>query len=290
MLSVEVGGSSLPFSTAVLARSLEGVGLPTSAGILVAEMTQDGLPASGVVTGSEVLTATLAALAEADHPRTARALRTRHWIRQHDGPLVIGVGGTSGVGKSTVSDAIAQRLGIGSVISTDLVRAVMRSTFHPDLLPTLQMSSFSASKMLRSHVAGNMLLRAYEQQSSVVLRGTSALVRRAIKEGLTVILNGVHLVPGLIDVPEDWPLFFYALTVADRDEHQQRFARRVVGADRDPAAYVEQLDAIRDLDAYITANALASGRPVIESVDFDQTVAAVVDAIALDLQARYGFS
>ena len=129
----------------------------------------------------------------------------------------------------TVSEAIAQRLGIGPVISTDLVRAVMRSTFQPDLLPTLQMSSFSASKMLRSHVAGNMLLRAYEQQSSVVLRGTSALVRRAIKEGLTVILNGVHLVPGLVPFPDlEGAAYQVPLVLAtlDQDLRPQRQRRR----------------------------------------------------------------
>ena len=47
------------------------------------------------------------------------------------------------------------RMGISVVISTDQVRAIIRSVLAPDLLPALHQSSFSAAKMLRSNLTGN---------------------------------------------------------------------------------------------------------------------------------------
>ena len=77
------------------------------------------------------------------------------------------------------------------------------------MLPALSESSFSAQRMFRSNLEGNQLLVAFEQQATIVFHAAMGLVRRTIKEGHQLVLNGVHIVPGLIDVPADWPFFQY---------------------------------------------------------------------------------
>ena len=81
-------------------------------------------------------------------PDVERRVRIRRWVRTSGQPLVVAVGGSSGVGKSTISQEVADRLGISVVISTDKVRAVIRSVICPDLFPALSRSSFSAAMML----------------------------------------------------------------------------------------------------------------------------------------------
>src|SRR5207302_2322802 len=66
-----------------------------------------------------------------------------------DIPLVLLIGGATGVGKSTIATQIAARLGIVRVVATDAIREVMRALFSKELMPTLYTSSFDAGTALR---------------------------------------------------------------------------------------------------------------------------------------------
>lgn len=216
-----------------------------------------------------------------------RRVRVRRWVRTSGQPFVVAIGGSSGVGKSTVSQEVADRLGISVVISTDQVRAVIRSVLNPELLPALSQSSFSAAKMMRSNLSGNRLLFAFEEQARIVQHGTVALARRSVKEGQQVMINGVHVVPGLQPVDPDFPLFTYVLTVGTAQEHKGRFIKRFLEGDRKPTEYLQRMDAIRELDEYIVEQCQRHGVDVIVATDFDGTVLATMDAICSDLEARF---
>jgi 2-phosphoglycerate kinase len=216
-----------------------------------------------------------------------RRVRIRRWVRTSGQALVVALGGSSGVGKSTVSLEAADRLGISVVISTDQVRAVVRSVVHPDLFPALSQSSFSAAKMLRSNLSGNRLLFAFEEQARIVQHGTLALARRSVKEGQQVMVNGVHIVPGLLAVEADFPLFTYVLTVGSPEEHRGRFIQRFLDGDRKPTEYLQRMDAIRELDAYIVEQSQRHGVQVITSTSFEGTVLAVMDAAGRDLERQF---
>jgi 2-phosphoglycerate kinase len=291
VVDVRDGALTLPFADAMLARTLAVTGMPTPAALDCAREVGLRLGrADRVVDVQQVRETTAVVLASRGEGEVLRRLRVRWWLRARHQPLVLAIGGTSGVGKSTVSHAVAQVLGIGRVLSTDLVRAVLRGTLHPELIPALSESSFSAQRMLRSNLEGDPLLVAFEQQSSIVLQASLSLVRRALKEGLQLVVNGVHIVPGLVDVPPEWPLVMCVLTVPDISEHERRFSARFATSDRNPEHYLSRLQAIRDLDGYIVQHCRRRGVPVIESRDTSQTVSDVVGAIAADLEARFDLS
>lgn len=288
MVSVRDGSLVLPFAEAVLARTLVTTGMPTDEALDVADDVRGRLgPSTRVVDIDEVRDATAMVLEQRNRPAAARRLRVRWWIRSARVPFVVFVGGTSGVGKSTVSQTAATVLGIDRVISSDLVRAVLRGTLHPDLIPALSESSFSAQRMLRSNLEGDPLLMAFEQQASIVGQATMALVRRAMKEGLQIVVNGVHLVPGLVSVPADWPVVSTVLTVPDPAEHERRFSARVETSSRDAERYLERLAAIRDLDRYIVGHARRAGVPVVASHTLDQSVFDLVGVVVDQLAAQF---
>lgn len=289
MVAISEGARSFPFSEVVLARSLTKAGLEaTAAWDFAAEVGSQLRATKATTLDIDDLRYVIADYLD-QHGLSSirRRLRVRWWIRARRQPLVIAVGGSSGVGKSTVSQVAARRLGIDQVFSTDMVRSVVRATLNPGLLPALSGSSFSAEKMLRSNLEGNRLLWAFEQQATVVGAATVELSRRMIKEGLQVVINGVHIVPGLVEFPPEWPTFQYVLTVADIDEHRSRFESRMHSSSRPADDYVRRLEAIRELDAYIVAQCRAQGVPVVESTTFDATVLALVEAICSDLEARF---
>lgn len=220
-------------------------------------------------------------------PDVERRVRIRRWVRTSGQPLVVALGGASGVGKSTISQEAADRLGISVVVSTDQVRSVIRSVLSADLLPALSQSSFSAAKMMRSNLSGNRMLFAYEEQARIVQHGTVALARRSVKEGQQVMINGVHIVPGLQPVEPEFPMFTYVLTVGSTEEHKGRFIKRFLEGDRKPTEYLERMDAIRELDAYIVEQCHRHGVEVIVATDFEGTVLSVMDAVGRDLEARF---
>lgn len=289
-MTVRDGNLELPFSEAILARTLITTGLPAQRALGLASQVRSTIESaspSAPVDVDVVRVETARVLATTGEHTVRRALQARWWLRTSRQPVVIVVGGASGVGKSTVSRQAARVLGIQVVMSTDMVRAVLRGTLHPELIPALSESSFSAQRMFRSNLEGDPLLVAFEQQASIVEQATMALARRALKEGLQLMINGVHVVPGLVRVPPDWPLFGYVLTVPDQPEHERRFTARE-SSTRGAEHYLARMRAIRQLDDYIVGHSRRVGIPVIESRTFDQTVNDLVGAIATDLEHRFG--
>jgi len=131
------------------------------------------------------------------------------------------------------------------------------------------------------------LLIAFEQQASIVAGATMGLVRRVLKEGQQVMINGVHVVPGLVEIPPDWSVFGYVLTVSDPAEHERRFRQRFDTFNRDADHALSRMAAIRDLNDYIVAHSRAAGARIIESTTFDETVSALVGAMARDIDRVY---
>ncbi len=298
MLLIRTGGITAPFSPTTLARTFRLAGMPLDRALDAAAAVERTLTSPGEVPtrptahGDEVDVENLIEiasllLAESGEYETMRRLRVRWWIRRRHQPFVLAVGGTSGVGKSTVSQAAAAALGIDTVLSTDMVRAILRVTMHPELIPALSESSFSAQRMFRSNLAGNSLLAAFEQQASIVASASLGLIRRSLKEGQQVVINGVHVVPGLVAIPEDWSVFGYVLTIGDPAEHERRFRQRFDTFNRDADHALARMAAIRELDEYIVAHSRAAGAQVIESTTFEETVSALVGAMAQDIDRTY---
>lgn len=105
-------------------------------------------------------------------------------------PRLVLVGGCTGTGKSTFGMEVALKQGILKCVSTDTIREVTRA-FDPDT-PALHRSSYS----------GDMdPLVGWKEASAVLDKGIGALVDDALKRGVSLVLEGVHIVPsnGLLD-------------------------------------------------------------------------------------------
>ena len=129
----------------------------------------------------------------------------RFFQNEDERPLILLLGGTSGVGKSSLALEVARRLSIARVLSTDSIRDVMRVMVSNDLVPTLHVSSFEAHSRLVSDVREGLdpVIEGFLEQSRTVAVGVRAVIERAITEGTNTALDGVSLVPGLFDVV-DW--------------------------------------------------------------------------------------
>jgi 2-phosphoglycerate kinase len=113
-----------------MATSLLATGVSTEEAYRLASVVQAHLIASGRtdVTADELLTLTTdALLAEADGAVVARRWEAWRRAKRSGRPVVIVLGGASGVGKSTLATRLAVRLGITRVVTTDAIREVLRT-------------------------------------------------------------------------------------------------------------------------------------------------------------------
>ncbi len=215
-----------------------------------------------------------------DGERAVSRLRRYGELQQLDLPIIVLIGGATGTGKSTVATEAAHRLGITRVTSTDFVRETMRAFFSRDFMPSIHYSSFEAGSAVDADDGADAVLRGFLDQTRYVLVGVRAAIDRALREGWSMILEGVHLVPGLLPTDVGGALFVHALlTVRHEDVHASHFWVRDATSEglRPVEKYLDAIDDIRRVQDYLVERAGRSGVPVVENGDMEQAVASVIE-------------
>ncbi len=277
----------LPFSKGLMAQSFTATGLSPIRAYAAAQKVEDQLREGGEVNVPvkrlrEVATEVLVESAGDDYARRYRRLRD---ISHLDKPIVILIGGTTGVGKSTIATEVAHRLGITRIVSTDSIREVMRGIFSRDLMPAVYESSFDAWRALRVPVpkGANPVIVGFREQTAVVSTAIEALIERAIRERESMVIEGVHLVPGYLDASAFKDAWVVELVIAvdDDEAHLSHFFIREVQTDgtRPMEKYRDNFATIRQLGRYIEGLAKDHDIPVIVSHQLDRTVAEVLEHI-----------
>jgi 2-phosphoglycerate kinase len=277
----------LPFSKGLLAQSLTATGLPPSRAYEIAQAIQEDLRDREELALSterlrEITSAMVAEMAGEQYAQRYFRLRD---VSRLDRPLIVLIGGTTGVGKSTIATEVAHRLGITRISSTDSIREVMRGIFTEDLLPAIYRSAFNAWQGLRVPVphGANPVIVGFREQTAVVTSGVKCLIDRAVLEGTSMVIEGVHLVPGYLDPRqfENARVVQLVIGVDDEQSHLSHFYIRDVQTEgfRPLQRYRAGFESIRELGAYIEDLAREHGISVIYSHQLDRTVADVLEHV-----------
>src|SRR5437899_7399988 len=141
----------LPYSKGLRAAELMVTGLSPYRAYQIAEEVEERLRAKGVasVTRDELNDVTEEVLVDIAGERYARNFLRWQEVRKLDVPIVVLIGGATGVGKSTLATQLAVRLNIVRVVATDAIREVMRAMLSEQMMPSLYRSSFDAGSALR---------------------------------------------------------------------------------------------------------------------------------------------
>lgn len=277
----------LPYSKGLMAQSFTATGLSPARAWVASQKIEDQLRESGELRVSvrDLRDMAAAMLERTAGPEYAKRYRKLYELGKLDKPLIVMIGGTTGVGKSTIATEVAHRLGVTRIVSTDSIRQVMRGIFSKDLMPAVYESSFNAWRGLRVPVphGANPVIVGFREQTAVVATGIKSLVERAVLEGVSTIIEGVHLVPGYIKPSqfENAWVVQIIIGVDDEDLHRSHFYIREVQTDgtRPFEKYRSNFGNIRLLGEYIEDLAREHDIPVIHSHQLDRTVADVLEHI-----------
>jgi hypothetical protein len=149
-------------------------------------------------------------------------------------PYVILIGSASGIGKSTIAAQLAKELNIKHLIESDFIRAVVRGIIGKEYAPALHSSSYDAYKNLRNksnYKSYEELVSAgFDEHASYVIPGLEKIIQRAITDYDDIIIEGVHLVPGLIDIEQfkDYAEIYFFVLSSDEESHKERFVKRAI--------------------------------------------------------------
>jgi 2-phosphoglycerate kinase len=211
-----------------------------------------------------------------------RRLRRVRELHELDLPIIVLIGGATGTGKSSVATEAAHRLGITRVTSTDFVRQTMRAFFSQEFMPSIHYSSFEAAAALREpEQVDDPVVAGFVEQTRSVLVGVRASIERALEEGWSMVLEGVHLVPGMLPQIDGALVVQCVLAIEDEEEHSTHFLVREAGLEglRPHAKYVDRLDDIRRIQDHIVGRAHRYGVPVIAYSDMRQAIDAVLELV-----------
>jgi 2-phosphoglycerate kinase len=202
-------------------------------------------------------------------------------------PLVLLIGGATGTGKSTVATEVAHRLRITRVTSTDFIRQTIRAFVPAETMPSVHASSFEAGASFAE--SEDPTLAGFLEQTRIVLVGVEAVVSRAVREGLSLILEGVHLVPGMLTAyVEEALVVTCVLRIDGESAHRSHFATRhtTTQGRRAMEKYLDALGDIRHIQDYIVDRATVTGAPIIENTGTCAAASEVIELIAAASQAR----
>ena len=163
-------------------------------------------------------------------------------------PYVILIGSASGIGKSTIAAELAKTLKIKHLIESDFIRAVVRGIIGKEYAPALHSSSYDAYKNLRNKSRysdyRDLVSAGFDEHASYVIPALEKIIQRAITDYDDIIIEGVHLVPGLINTEqfEEYANIYFFVLSSDEESHKERFVRRAVQIHRGG----KQLDFFRE--------------------------------------------
>jgi len=278
------GQGGLPYSKGLMARALMVTGVPADRAYELARRIEADLAAQGAteVDLERLQGLAVEVLGTGEGEQAIRRLRRYRELQELDLPIVLLVGGATGTGKSTVATEAAHRLGITRVTSTDFIRQTMRAFFAKEFMPSIHYSSFDAGDSVPDSETGDPTLLGFLDQTRNILTGAKAAIERALEEGWSMVLEGVHLVPGMLPTQIEGALVVHCVLAIDSAEHHaSHFLIRDATSEgiRPMDKYMAALPEIRKLQDYIVERARRTGVPVIENVNMELAVGTVMELV-----------
>ena len=199
-------------------------------------------------------------------------------------PYVILIGSASGIGKSTIAAELAKKLNIKHLIESDFLRAVVRGIIGKEYAPALHSSSYDAYKHIRNKSRytnyDELIAAGFDDHASYVIPAIEKVIQRAITDYDDIIIEGVHLVPGLINTEqfEDYANIYFFVLSSDEESHKERFVKRAIQIHR----CGKQLDFFKEnriIHDHLLAQAKANDVHVIKAESIDRTLEKILSVI-----------
>lgn len=291
-------GHVVPFSRGRHRLALAPCGLSLDQRAAIAEHVYERLTRERLteITSSALGLLTYQVLTEEVGKPVAHRYAVWEEFRHTDRPLLLLVGGATGAGKSTITTELSLRLDIVRAQSTDMLREVMRMMMPERLLPVLHLSSFHAWEAIPSTSRSSedpdaVLADGYLAQLDLISVACEAVFQRALHERVSLILEGVHVHPALLEsIPTGTdaivvPVMLGVLNPESLKRRLRGRGKRVPG--RRAKRYLKHFDAIWRLQSFLLSEADKAGVPIVTDEDVDEASQEVLRIVLEELGRHF---
>ena len=290
VITVERKSGSRPFSKELLSHSIQASGLPPDQSYEIARSIESQLidQRRQQITHLELEELAAERIEQSFDESFAERYRLWRAWSDVDKPLIVLIGGASGVGKTSLAISLANLLDIPRAVATDDLRQVMRLTLSRELAPALHASSYTAWKSIAAPSDGDAVIEGFREQARVVCVGVKAIISRCIEENSSVIIDGVHLISDLLDLKAYAKQAFITpvcLGLPDRETFEERFAQRASESPARPVhRYLSHLDEILKIQDHLIETSTTHGIPVITTTTVESLTSEVSMVVSEQLQ------
>ena len=258
-----------PFSRLKFRNSLETIGLRPRDSEIVVQMLQEHLSNKSI----QIIKSRHLAMLIYRYLRQSSELGptvAKRWLVWHDfinsgRELAFLIGGTAGSGKSSTANTLANRLEIVHTQSTDMLREIMRTMIPERVMPVLHQSSFNAWKAFPEQhqdgedISDSLLIQGYRSQADLLTLAIEAVIKRATREHVSLVLEGVHVHPAFMEklqAETNAVVIPVMLGLMKRKHLLQRIKGRSTNVpDRGSEHYLQYFDEIWRLQTYLLSEA-----------------------------------
>ena len=190
------------------------------------------------------------------------------------------LGGASGTGKTTIANVLVRELGLSHHLSTGFIRAAITHLLPEAEARLLQKHTYDAYEALTGPAATDRspLLEGAIRQSVLLKPAIESCIKRAVREGIGIVLEGSHFLPGVLEPASLGANLLCVLDVPDREALKLRalspnhFRRRLSEAQL--ARLVQLQEGILDL-AQVHQQPVVINDDLPKAVDQIQTLAGI---------------
>ncbi len=211
-------------------------------------------------------------------------------------PLLLLIGGATGSGKSTIATEIAHSLSIIRTQSSDMLREVMRIMIPPKLMPGLHTSSFNAWSTLptiqeKKIPEDKELIDGFTMQAEYLSVCAEAVFSRALKERVSLILEGIHIQPSFLDkmpVDPDSVVVMVMLAVLKQGQLKKQIRGRgekIPG--RRAKRYLKSFNEIWSIQSYLLGEADRYEVPIVVNDDKERATSEIMSIVVSQLAKTF---
>lgn len=293
------GGNAAPFSEGNLVQSLRACSIDRLAARKGARAVHQVLRRRGRVSVDSKQLRHLVGECLEQHVSPAAARRYWCWRRFKGSgtPLILLIGGATGVGKSSLAAELAYRLGIVRTQSTDIMREIIRSMLPSHLYPSLALSSFEAWRVMPNIDGGEptpkqgRVIDGFLNQFTAVKVAEEATLRRALVERQNLILEGIHVLPSRLRLGrgarQALVLPMTLARVGRGKLRRQLQARAELEPGRSSARYLDHLDQICEIQSFLLDESDRKDIAILANEDLEQTASEAMRLISEMVEARF---
>lgn len=175
------------------------------------------------------------------------------------------------MGKTSIAGAAAKKLGINIMLSGDYLREFIRP-LNVESGKLLETSVYDAWKHYGDRNREN-IIRGFEAQSDVMCSGIAAMVKRAERNGESVIIESLYMNQRIADVLRENSALAAYLYISDPEVHAKRLNERELFTHFKSAGsrLVAQLDAYRTIMDYSVGLSKSNGIRLFDNIDYEST-------------------